>query len=130
MPERSADWVKQAKRDLAMAEMAKQKGFHEWSCFISQQSAEKSIKAIYQKLGGVAWGHSVLDLLGGLKDKVDIPAELFDRGRALDKYYIPPRYPNGFERGAPYEYFVEEDSGNATDCARRILQFCESLLAQ
>ena len=130
MPERSQDWVKQAKRDLSLAETVKRDGFYEWSCFISQQSAEKAVKAVFQKLGGDAWGHSVVDLFNGLKSRIDVPTDLFDRGRVLDRYYIQSRYPNGFERGAPYEYFVEEDARNAIDCASRILQFCESFLAE
>ena len=38
-------------------------GFHEWACFSAQQSAEKAVKAVFQKAGGDAWGHSVADLL-------------------------------------------------------------------
>ena len=36
MPERSADWMGQARRDLAMAGQARDTGFFEWACFILQ----------------------------------------------------------------------------------------------
>ncbi len=51
MPERSADGMRQARRDLAMAKQARESGFYEWSCFIAQQAAEKAVKAVYQSKG-------------------------------------------------------------------------------
>jgi len=30
--------------------------------------------------------------------------------RSLDKYYLPTRYPNGFESGSPYEYFTKKEA--------------------
>lgn len=107
MPERSADWMEQARRDLAMAGQARDTGFFEWACFISQQAAEKAIKAVYQKHGAVAWGHSVLDLLDGLRAASrEIPSDLFRIARGLDRLYIPARYPDGFSRGKPADYFT------------------------
>lgn len=56
MPERSADWMDQARRDLAMAGQARDTGFLEWGCFILEQAAEKAIVAVYQRLGAVRVG--------------------------------------------------------------------------
>jgi len=39
MAERSADWIKQAMRDLESAKAQKLDGFYEWTCFISQQAS-------------------------------------------------------------------------------------------
>jgi len=50
--ERSADWMKQAERDIENAEYEMRGGFYEWACFLSQQAAEKALKSVYQKLGG------------------------------------------------------------------------------
>ena len=47
-----------------------------------------------------------------------------DHGRILDKYYIPTRYPNGFDSGAPTDYYTEEESRNAIRQAEAILEFC------
>ena len=44
-------------------------------------------------------------------------------------YYVPTRYPNGFESGSPYEYFTREDAEHAIVYSRRILEFCQDLLA-
>jgi HEPN domain-containing protein len=129
MPERSTDWIGQAERDLSMAEQAANSGFPEWACFISQQAAEKALKAVFQKAGGTAWGHSVADLLRGLEKKYSIPDGLVKEGRSLDRWYVQARYPNGFPAGKPGDYVDSEDAEHAINGARRILQFCKGLLA-
>lgn len=45
-------------------------------------------------------------------------------GLYLDKLYIPTRYPNGFDVGAPADSYTEEDSRGAIERAERILSFC------
>ncbi len=130
MPERSSDWMRQARRDLEMAVKAMENGFYEWSCFAAQQAAEKAVKAVFQKLGAVAWGHSVYDLLRTLSKKVGIPEDVLNCGRALDRFYILARYPNGFDKGSPFEYFTEEDARDAILYSRRVVEFCESVLAE
>lgn len=129
MPERSKDWLKQAKRDLESAKNQREDGFFEWACFIAQQAAEKAVKAVYQKLGAEAWGHSILDLLNGLREKLEVLEDLFDKGRRIDKFYIPARYPNGWATGSPSEYITKEDAENAISDSEAILQFCEGILA-
>jgi HEPN domain-containing protein len=129
MPERSEDWMKQAVRDLKAAEeMAKSESF-EWSCFAAQQAAEKAMKAVFQKLNAVAWGHSVLELTKVISRKTAVSEDLLDCARTLDKYYVPTRYPNSFESGSPYEYFTRKDAEDALVCGRRIIEFCKGILA-
>ncbi|MBI4493722.1 MAG: HEPN domain-containing protein [Chloroflexi bacterium] len=36
-------------------------GFHDWACFSAQQAAEKTVKAVLQRLGAEAWGHAVFE---------------------------------------------------------------------
>jgi len=129
MPERSKDWLNQAVKDLKVAEEMMKDEFFEWSCFIAQQAAEKAIKAVFQKLNAAAWGHSIFDLMRILSKKVEVNDELLNCARSLDKYYVPTRYPNGFESGSPYEYFTRGDAENAIVCGRRIIEFCKGLLA-
>ncbi len=119
----------QATRDLQMAEHAATSGFPEWACFIAQQAAEKSIKAVYQKKREVARGQSVLYLLQGLPGDCQVPAALLKLARKLDRWYIQARYPDGFPQGKPGDYVDREDAGDAISSAGRILQFCEGLLA-
>jgi hypothetical protein len=41
---------------------------------------------------------------------MEISERLIRSGMKLDKHYIPTRYPNGFDTGAPKEYYTEESS--------------------
>ncbi|MGO0122917.1 HEPN domain-containing protein [Desulfothermobacter acidiphilus] len=107
-----------------------QEAFFEWACFAAQQAAEKAVKAAFQKLGGLAWGHSVFELLRALQTKVEVEEELLDCARTLDRFYIPARYPNGFAAGSPFEYFTDREAKDALFCAGRIVEFCESVLAR
>lgn len=130
MPERSADWYRQAERDLKSARVQLGACFFEWACFIAQQAGEKAVKAIYQRLGAEAWGHSVTDLLKGLREKVKVPDKLFEMAMSLDKFYIPARYPNGWANGTPSEYITKKDAINAISNSEEILRFCKGLLAK
>ena len=128
--ERSGDWLAQARRDLETAAHCARGGFHEWAAFAAQQGAEKAIKAVYQRLGGDAWGHSCTQLLAGLFAERGIEREdLLDRGRLLDRFYIPARYPNGWDAGAPKDMIGERDARDAIRAAEEIVRFCEGLLA-
>mgnify|MGYP001774379981 CR=1 FL=1 len=56
MPTRYEDWLKQAEKDLKHAENSLEDKDYEWSCFAAQQSADKAVKALYQKINAEAWG--------------------------------------------------------------------------
>jgi HEPN domain-containing protein len=129
MPERHADWLRQSKRDLAHARHAAEDGDYEWSCFAAQQSAGKALKSVYQLLGAVAWGHSVTNLLTNLPEPYQPSEDLVERAKALDKHYIPARYPNGFDQGAPMDYYTLPEAERSIQDAGAILQFCEHILA-
>lgn len=101
MPDRSADWLKQAKRDLEKANLDLEHSFYEWACFTAQQASEKAVKALYQRLHRFVRGHSVVRMLEGLKDSVEVPSGLLHAARILDRYYMESRYPNGFPEGSP-----------------------------
>ena len=129
MPERHADWLRQAKRDVAHARRAAEDEDYEWSCFAAQQGAEKALKAVYQRLGAVAWGHSVTHLLANLPAAYRPQEELVERAKALDKHYIIARYPNGFEQGAPMDYYTRPEAQRSIQDAQAIIHFCEDTLA-
>jgi HEPN domain-containing protein len=128
MADRSTDWLAQAQRDLNHAVDTSEHEHFEWACFSAQQGAEKAVQAVYLRQHGEGWGHSVLKLLQGLADKVSIPDTLFDAARALDRHYIPTRYPNGFDQGFPGEYYGKNDAHEAVEHARQIIAFCEDIL--
>jgi HEPN domain-containing protein len=103
MSNRFGDWLKQAVRDLDQAEESRGSARHEWACFAAHQAAEKAVKALHLRLGQEAWGHVLSRLLTELPDTADTPSDLVERGRVLDGYYVPTRYPNGHPDGPPFE---------------------------
>lgn len=92
--------------------------------------AEKSLKSVYQKLSAEVWRYSVKRLLDGLKETTKVSEELIEKGKILDKFYIPSRYPNGWAEGIPSDYITKEDAINAISNSEKILQFCKDLLAK
>ncbi len=128
--ERSRDWMDQAERDLEHAQSDLERGFYEWASFSAQQAAEKAVKAVFQKLGAVAWGHSVADLLKELTERQPIPESLLNGALELDKAYIPARYPNAHPSGSPHERYTQEEARRLINYAERTIEFCKSLLSQ
>ncbi len=126
MASRAHDWLDQAWRDLDHARHDLQTGFYEWACFSAQQAAEKALKGLYQHLGAEAWGHSVKRLVEEATEALgtELTPTLVDCGRFLDRFYIPTRYPNGFDYGKPADYYTEKDAQEAIRCAEEILRFC------
>ena len=126
---RARDWWRQGLRDLDHADEAREAGRHEWACFAAQQGAEKLVKALHLHLGQEAWGHVVAKLLQELPDGVEVPAQLVERGRVLDNYYIPARYPNSHPSGAPFEHYGPLQSEEALRHARAIAEFATAAMA-
>jgi HEPN domain-containing protein/predicted nucleotidyltransferase len=117
--ERSRDWMDQAEGDLEHAQSDMEQGFYDWACFSSQQAAEKAVKAVFQKLGAEAWGHSVADLLNELSKRYQVPEELINRALELDKAYIPTRYPNAHPSGSPKTRYTRRKQGGLSSMQRR-----------
>jgi len=126
MPRRVDDWMRQAVKDLRHAKNSLENEDFEWSCFAAQQAAEKSLKALYQHLGGDSFGHSVLRMLKDLPKEVKPEKALLQKGADLDKFYIATRYPNGFDWGAPMDYFTKEDAEKAIADADAVIQYAKS----
>ena len=105
-------------------------GFFNWSCFSAQQGAEKAVKAALMKMGAEPWGHSVASLLHELPATASLPPDLVDMAQELDKAYIPSRSPDAHPAGAPSELYNRIEAERLIGYGRRILGFCQGLLAQ
>lgn len=81
-------------------------------------------KALLEARGVMKRGHSVLALLSAGA----APEELLEAARILDQYYIPTRYPNGFDTGAPMDYYTGKQAEEAIAYAEKILAFVEKEL--
>ena len=100
--EEARRWLTQAANDLQFAKVAIKEGYFSQCCFISQQAAEKAVKAVhYQQGARIVIGHSIFQLIG----KIGVKAQkgLIETAKLLDQFYIASRYPNGIPGGAPFE---------------------------
>ena len=115
-------WLLQAKQDLKDAKYSLDGRRFHLACFLSQQTAEKALKAfLYTKGEERVFGHSVAELC---KNAImhDKGFEQVKKASVLDKYYIPTRYPNGLPGGVPYEAFDEDDAVRAIDLASEVIE--------
>ncbi len=128
MTSREQDWFSQAERDLWLAADLRQNEYHEWSCFVAHQAAEKAVKALHLHSGQEAWGQVVGGLLRELPQ--DVPAELIERTQVLDNYYVPTRYPNGHPAGAPMDHYGRLQSEEAFRHARAVVEYVRSQMAR
>ena len=129
MTDRSKDWFQQAVRDMEQAVESKSSERHEWACFAAQQAGEKAVKAFHLFLKQEAWGHLVAGLLRELPPEIAVPPDLVDKGKVLDNFYIPTRYPNGHPGGSPFEHYGPLQSEQAIRYASEILEFVRDQMA-
>ncbi len=126
---RSADWMAQSRHTLQAARHLVEGGYHDGACFQSQQAAEFATRSLYDSLILEGTGHSLTHLLGGLRGEVKVPQSVLRVANRLDRHYIQTRYPNGFDIGAPKDYYSEEDAKEAIAEAEAIIAFCEAKMA-
>lgn len=120
-------WFRQAENDLAFARVAVRDGFFAQACFIAQQVSEKALKAIAYRLGERAvLGHSLVELVERLRDRVPELAALREPAGVLDQYYVPTRYPNGLPGGVPFEAFGAAQASAALEQATRFLELARA----
>ncbi len=126
---RARDWWTQAKADLRHARHALEDGDYEWACFAAQQAAEKALKAVFEQRGEDVWGHSLVRMLEALQNEgIEVSDDLLEAAKILDKHYIPTRYPNGLEQGAPTEFYTRKEAEDAIRYSEALLRFCDHLL--
>lgn len=123
----SIRWLLQAEKDLDDAKFNLSGSRYNVACFLSQQSAEKILKAyLYEKGKHPVWGHSVSDLVDDCTEYDKDFEKLFSLAGPLDRYYIPTRYPDGLPGGIPSDAFIEEDAKKAIVMAEKIMEFIKS----
>jgi HEPN domain-containing protein len=126
MPSRARDWLRQAEHDLSVARTTLQAGQFDWACFAAQQAAEKALKALYQHHHAEGWGHVLARLVEGLvPDEPELGGHL-EAAKVLDKLYIPTRYPNGLDAGAPADAYTAGETNQAIRYAQELVAFCQA----
>jgi HEPN domain-containing protein len=127
----AARWLQQARADIRAAESSIAAGVFEWACFQSQQAAEKALKAFWLNYSADPWGHSLLKLIetfpdDGLRAPI---STLLPQAKALDKLYIPTRYPNGLPDSVPSEVYTEPEARSAIDAASQVIEAVAAAIA-
>lgn len=90
---RYKDWLSQAENDLDWARYSFDGDFFSQTCFISQQTAGKTLKACcFWKGFDVVKTHSLFKIIKMLK----INGNLEKNAKELDIYYISSRFPTLF----------------------------------
>ncbi len=125
MPRRPGDWLRQARADLESARALRSAGRYEGCAFFAHQAAEKAIKAVWEARGVEARGHAVSSLAERLDD---VPPEVADSARRLDRHYVGARYPNTLPEGAPADVYTELDAEQALRDAGALLADVEGRL--
>lgn len=128
--ERAKDWLREAYEDLKSCRILIEGGQYHHACFHAQQAAEKALKAALIALGYFERGHSVTHLFRRLSELVKVPEDLANRARILDQYYIPPRYPNAFDSGAPADYYTREQAEEAMKLAWEVVEFARRIVEE
>lgn len=115
---RYKDWLSSALQDLSWGEDSFEGGHFSQTCFISQQVAEKALKALaYFRNYDLIKGHSVRKLA----EELQINGDLLDQCRELDQYYITARYPDALPEGTPHDAFTKNQASRALEFARHVL---------
>ena len=124
---RYMDWLEEAVDDLKAAEKLFEHGMWSKACFYSHQAAEKALKALcIKKLGRYVHTHSVTRLLEEVSEAVNLPPELIDRARGLDRHYIPTRYPNAWPELPPHKHYSRKDAEEALGAAAEVVNLAKS----
>ena len=118
-------WMKSSKRTLDSASRDCSSGDYNWSCFKAHQAAEFAVEALLRGLGLHAYGHSVSGLLLRLKEVLKVDEVVMSDAKALDKLYVPTRYPNAWAEGSPEDYYTASDAQNAMKSAENIIRWVE-----
>lgn len=122
-------WLEQADEDLKWAKLLAREGGYHIACFLSQQVAEKAIKAfLYAQGEELVVGHSVDALLTRACGYEPRFGEKCSSWSALDGYYIPTRYPNGLPDSIPARVFNARLAQDAVELAGEAVRFVADLL--
>ena len=124
MREEISNWLKQANKDLEVAEKTFKIKEYYSVVFWCQQSVEKGLKAlILEKTREKVIGHSLVQL--GKEAKV--PENFISKLKKLSPQYFLARYPDASE-DVPYELYDENITREFLDIAKEVLEWINSQL--
>lgn len=124
----SQRWLKQAREDINTATILLQSDKFAEACFYAEQSAQKSLKGylIGEKQVRIVI-HAITELLKKATQYNAQFAQLMDKGKTLDKYYLTSRYPDALPDSSitPSEAYTKSEAEEALAIAQEIFNRCE-----
>ncbi len=125
-------WMSQARKTLELVDADIEYGGYSWACFKAQQAAEYALKALLMLFGEPLFTHDLSKLLRRAEELCgeEPPGEVRECVYMLDKMYIPPRCPDAFPEGAPWEHYTRREALEAKECAAKILGWVEGCAAR
>ena len=117
-------WLEKATEDLTVACLVFREGHLAHTCFLAQQSIEKSLKAyLLDKSNTYPRTHKLVDLLGECENLEPTFSQFRSDCLIVDQYYIPTRYPDGIPGGLPGGSPGQTEARESVEAAERVLQF-------
>jgi HEPN domain-containing protein len=122
-----ANLIAFARRDVQAADVLRQHGIYEESCFHAQQAAEKALKAFLLHNGQTPLHtHDLSDLLTRYLTFDTAFNVLRAECTTLSQYYAPTRYPDAAAAIVPAGLPGQKEAQRALDYARGILSAIET----
>lgn len=105
-------FCRQAMSDLEVGRIVFEAGKWSYACFLSQQSSEKSLKALYYYFDlDVEGRYGLSEICKGLPEETRKDfGPLRDDLLVLNQYYLPTRYPDALGTGSSYTRKQAEES--------------------
>jgi HEPN domain-containing protein len=126
--QRSQDWLNEARAELRAGHALLPGQHWSWCCFTCQQAAEKALKAVCEHFRAPQFGYNMNMLLQAVETFVVVTESLRMACARLNRYYIPTRYPDAFDRGAPADQFFAADARQAVADAEEVLGFATGII--
>ena len=125
MREEALNWWEQALKNLESARKNRTIEAYYITAFLSQQAAEKALKAlyIYKIRDSPGKTHSLLRL----GRDVGIPSDFYHGLRKLNPDFILTRYPDVAD-GVPYELYDDEIAQEKLQIAEKVIKWVEKEL--
>jgi len=123
-PKQQAErWLKQAEHDLAIAQAHLNNSYYSDCCFMSEQTAQKAMKAFLYANGERSIPeHAIATLVKRAAAYDRSLQSLLEAAEVLDQYYIPTRYPDALaEPAVPFESYTKPQAAQALEFAQRIV---------
>jgi len=123
-------WLEQAEADYSSLRILLNAKKYDLVCFLSQQVAEKALKAfLFSRGEEMIFSHSIIKLcdLAAASDRAF--AQLKKEIKGLTSYYVEARYPNALEE-IPARFFDKKDAEQAIKMAESTLEAVKAKLSK